>query len=965
MESTKPPRDEKPTFKTDANDSQRSAIYSTDGPLLIIAGPGTGKTKTLVDRITYLITEKNIPPESLLVVSFTEKAARELKTRLSDRLNALGIKYNLNEMMLGTFHSVCLKILDQYRDFTRLKRNYTLIDEFDQAFIIYKSIYEYKRIPDVHLILGNRSAWRQSEVLQKWVNKLTEEVIDPVTLEQASEPAVRALGACYRLYRHQLAESNSLDFSGFQYETLTLLQKQPRILQKLRSKISYLLVDEFQDTNQVQQEILKLLTNDRRNLCVVGDDDQGLYRFRGATIRNILEFPSLFPDRECQQVTLTVNYRSHPDIIRFYNTFMAGQKWYLGDRRFRYQKTIEPRQHDFPAVPAVIKIATPEDGNHHQEVLAFLHRLKESGQLTNWNQIAFLFRSVRHKSVTALSAYLEKNGIPVYNPRSSMFFDREEVRLMIGALLFLFPQYQTVRKWDDSAKLDIWDYYDHSCSRLFAVELRKPENFSLLDWATIRAEQHLNLMDNTDYGFSGLFYQLLQFPLFSRYLTDEAIAGIDRGRAARNLGTFSALLAKFEYLHHIKVLNPYWQTKYLRDLFNQFFSYLNDGGIDEHEDPSEYAPSGCISFMTVHQSKGLEFPIVIVGSLGAVPTKSYTDLDEILETKYLSRPPFEPLEMTKHFDFRRLYYTAFSRAQNLLILACQEKTGHSKEPSRYFADLIAPLPHWHEPAFQPELMTFEAVKNVNLKKEYSFTSHIAVFENCAEQYRFFKELEFMPVKVSPMLFGTLIHETLEDIHTAALRGEAQLINPAQIEEWFNSNYDLLSRKERVYLALPALRAALTQVLRYYEREKGQFDRLKEAEVGISLVKDTYILKGNVDLIRADGDGVEIIDFKADVKPDLVEDRESLERNRRQLEVYSHLIEARTGQRVSKMHLYYTGEAGDPYITFSKDKTTIGKTVAAFDSIVSRIEKKDFRQESRPTRLCSNCDLRLYCDDKKG
>jgi DNA helicase-2/ATP-dependent DNA helicase PcrA len=425
----------------------------------------------------------------------------------------------------------------------------------------------------------------------------------------------------------------------------------------------------------------------------------------------------------------------------------------------------------------------------------------------------------------------------------------------------------------------------------------------------------------------------------------------------------SGLLAKFEYLHHVKVLHPDYLAKNLRDLFNQFFRYLKDGGIDEFEDPAEYAPSGCVSFMTIHQSKGLEFPVVVVGSLGAVPTKNYTALDEILETAYLSRPPFEPLEMVKYFDFRRLYYTAFSRAQNLLVLACQEKTGHSKEPSRYFSDLIATLPHWHKLAFQPELMTFEAVKSINLKKEYSFTSHITVFENCAEQYRLFKELAFMPVKVSPMLFGTLVHDTLEDIHTTALRGDGHTITPARIEAWFNSNYDLLTRKERVYLAEPARRAALNQVLRYYQREKDQFDRLREAEVKISLVKDGYILRGSLDLVRSDGDGVEIIDFKADVKPDPAEDWESLERNRRQLEVYAHLVEERTGRRVSKMSLYYTGETGDPYITFTKDTRAIGETVATFDAIVARIVQKDFRQESRPTRLCSCCDLRLYCDRK--
>lgn len=219
----------------------------------------------------------------------------------------------------------------------------------------------------------------------------------------------------------------------------------------------------------------------------------------------------------------------------------------------------------------------------------------------------------------------------------------------------------------------------------------------------------------------------------------------------------------------------------------------------------------------------------------------------------------------------------------------------------------------------------------------------------------------MPVKVSPMLYGTLVHDCLEDIHNTVLRGDAENITKAKITAWSNSNYDLLSRKERVYLAEPARRAALNQVLRYFEREQGAFHRIMEAESDFSLVKDSYILKGSLDLIRSDGDGIEIIDFKSDVKPDPIEDRESLERNRRQLEIYSHLIEEQTGQRVSKMSLYYTGEADNPYITFAKDNRAIGETVAAFDSIVSKIEKRDFRQESRPSRICPDCDLRGYCD----
>ncbi|TDJ75147.1 ATP-dependent helicase [Pseudomonas putida] len=957
------------TLQSKANPQQLEAILATDGPVLIIAGPGSGKTFTLVERIVYLITHKGVAPESLLVVTFTDKAARELTTRISNRLAELNIQFNLNEMYLGTFHSICLRLLEDYREFTRLKRSFTLFDQFDQQYFLYQHIKDFRELPDAQLVMGHDQTgrWAQSENLLKWLNKVSEEALDAATLAVAPEVEVRALATCFAKYQELLNEHNSLDFSGIQYEALQLLEKRPGVLAQLRDKLTHLMVDEYQDTNTIQERILLLLTGERRNLCVVGDDDQGLYRFRGATIRNILEFPALFNDGQCKQVKLTVNYRSHPDIIRFYNEWMKEQVWDDGTRVFRFAKQIVPREDDFPDLPAAVRLTASDDNgditNWHTEVLALLNGLKNSGQLSDWNQVAFLFRSVKSDKVVALAHFLEAQGIPVFSPRSNMFFEREEIRLMIGALIFLFPQFPKVRAWAEGVTLPIWDYYDHQCFKPFIDELRKPENKALLDWARPMAKRHAVLTQNTDYAFSGLFYQLLQFPLFSRFLTEEAVQGVDKGRAARNLGTFSKLLTKFEYLHFVSVLNPEWLEKNLRDLFNQFLRFLQDGGIGEYEDEAEYAPKGCVSFLTIHQSKGLEFPVVVCGSLEAVPRKQYSALDVLLEDGgYLSKERFEPLDHIKNFDFWRLFYTAFSRAQNLLVLAAQEKQGRGKSPSKYFERLFYELPNWRD--VDLSALTFEAVKQINLKREYSFTSHITVFENCAEQYRFFKELQFTPIRESPMLFGTLVHQTIEDIHKVVLRGEEGSLSFDAIKGWFSINYVMLSKKERVYLAPSSQQAALQHVQRYYERENGHWDRIKEAEVEISLIKDQYILKGSVDLIRGEHDTVEIIDFKSEKKPNMEKDRDRLRQYQHQLEVYAHLVEERTGQKVSRMHLYYTGEdGGNPYVSFTKDDRAIGKTIARFDDIVARIERHDYQIAARPAKLCQSCDMRAYCDNK--
>lgn len=957
------------TLQSKANPQQLEAILATDGPVLIIAGPGSGKTFTLVERIVYLILHKGVAPEALLVVTFTDKAARELTTRISNRLAELNIQFNLNEMYLGTFHSICLRLLEDYREFTRLKRSFTLFDQFDQQYFLYQHIKDFRELPDAQFVMGHDQTgrWAQSENLLKWLNKVSEEALDAATLTAAPEVEIRALATCFSKYQELLNEHNSLDFSGIQYEALQLLEKRPEVLAQLRDKLTHLMVDEYQDTNTIQERILLLLAGERRNLCVVGDDDQGLYRFRGATIRNILEFPALFNDGQCKQVKLTVNYRSHPDIIRFYNEWMKEQAWDDGTRVFRFAKEIVPREDDFPNVPTVVRLAAKDGSddttNWHAQVLVFLNGLKSSGQLADWNQVAFLFRSVKNDKVVALARFLEAQGVPVFSPRSNMFFEREEIRLMIGALIFLFPQFPKVRAWVEGVALPIWDFYDHQCFKPFIDELRKPENKALLDWARPLAKRHAVLTQNTDYAFSGLFYQLLQFPLFSRFLTDEAVQGVDKGRAARNLGTFSKLLTKFEYLHFVSVLNPEWLEKNLRDLFNQFLRFLQDGGIGEYEDEAEYAPKGCVSFLTIHQSKGLEFPVVVCGSLEAVPRKQYSALDVLLEDGgYLSKERFEPLDHIKNFDFWRLFYTAFSRAQNLLVLAAREKQGHGKSPSKYFERLFYELPSWCD--VDLSALTYEAVKQINLKREYSFTSHITVFENCAEQYRFFKELEFTPIRESPMLFGTLVHQTIEDIHKTVLRGEEGSISIDTIKGWFSINYAMLSKKERVYLAPSSQQAALLHILRYYERENGNWDRIKEAEVEISLIKDQYILKGSVDLIRGEHDTVEIIDFKSEKKPDMEKDRDRLRQYQHQLEVYAHLVEERTGQKVSRMHLYYTGEdGGNPYVSFTKDERAIGKTIARFDDIVARIERQDYAIAVRPAKLCQSCDMRAYCDNK--
>ena len=949
-----------------ANNGQKEAIEAIEGPVLIIAGPGTGKTYTLVQRALNLIVNRSVKPEEIMMATFTEKAAKELVTRISNELTALNIPVNLTEMYIGTFHSICLRIIKENLEFTRIKKNFRTLDDFDQKYMVFQNIRMFQRIPGFADVITSRFAWEQAKEICLYVNNLTEELVDTDKLSSSKNANYKAIGEILKTYQQLVAENNYLDFSGIQTEAYWLLSKHPEILEAVQSKIKYLMIDEYQDTNYIQEQIAFAIAGTVQNICVVGDDDQGLYRFRGATIRNILEFPSNFADGNCKVVKLTVNYRSNSDIVDFYNLWMqstdCGKNSFAWDR-YRYDKQIVPHKKSQLTSPAVIRVAT-DDGEDtwHEKNLAFIRMLLDSGKITDLNQIAFLFNSVKNDKVVHLARYLEENGINVYSPRSDMFFERYEIRMMIGCLLLCFSEFGYKIQDRDFKYVDeaLCQYYE-GCMQLVGDYLDTPEGETLADALGEMADYHSFMEKNTDYAFSGIAYRLLRFEPFASVLGTDMHSGVVDQRPARNIALLTSILAKYEYLHGVNVFTPDKIEKHVELFFNMFLKLLMRGGIAEYEDEAEYAPSGCVSFLTIHQSKGMEFPVVVVGSLSNCPRARANDIINGISREYFKRPPFEPYDTIKFFDFWRLYYTAFSRAQNLLVLTANRT---KREPSTYFRDLFGQLPDFTSDQFDVQEFDFAEVKDVNLKETYSFTSNIAVYEECALQYKFFKELGFTATRVGATIFGTIVHETIEDVHRAVLRKEEHLVTADNIRSWLEMNYSTVSKAEHAYLGRPQIEAALRQVERYVERHKDDWSRIREAEVDVSLVKPDYILAGKIDLIRGADGTVEIVDFKSEKRPDADAETEYFDRYRRQLQVYAHLVEMKTGQSVSKMSLYYTGETdGQPMVTFPYVQEDVAATISDFDDIVHKIQRKDFSGRSSNPKTCHNCDFRFYC--KKG
>ncbi len=340
----------------DLSDAQRDVVGHLDGPLLVIAGPGSGKTYSIVLRALNLLLLEKAQPKELVLCTFTEKAAFEMRDRLAAAARKVDYQGDLSELTASTIHGLCNRVLTQHRHLTELGHNFETLDDLTQLLFVFEHFDEIIGPSENDLFLGHWSTrWTAIQGARGYFDKITEELVDPEQLIGSSDAFLVAIGRAYQAYDDALTEENRIDFAHLQSTVLGLLDD-PATSNAVTSEFEYVLVDEYQDTNFVQERLLFKLTETTRNLCVVGDEDQSLYRFRGATVRNILEFPQRMPG--CAVIKLTTNYRSHRAIVEHYDHWMASADWSNpGGTPFRYDKTIEankPATHpDYPSAFAI------------------------------------------------------------------------------------------------------------------------------------------------------------------------------------------------------------------------------------------------------------------------------------------------------------------------------------------------------------------------------------------------------------------------------------------------------------------------------------------------------------------------------------------------------------------------------------------------------------------------------------
>ena len=599
------------------NPQQRLAAETLDGPVLILAGAGSGKTRALTYRVANLI-DSGIKPWRILAITFTNKAAKEMKERISALVGEQAA-----DVWVSTFHALCAKILR--RDIEKLgySRSFTIYDDDDQATVIKEAI-RLLNIDDKLLTVR--------EVRSK-ISDAKNRLLTPDEWFQQSPKDFRSqqIHDVYSQYEQRLRSSNALDFDDLLLRTLELFADHPPVLASYRDRFSHVLVDEYQDTNFAQYSLVKLLTQQSRNLCVVGDDDQSIYGWRGADIRNILDFEKDFPD--AQVIKLEQNYRSSANILEAANQVIAHNEG-------RKEKALWT---EAPEGEMIKLFCAGDEREEAAWICDRMHQRKLSGE--DYGSIAILYRTNAQSRV--LEEMLMRAGIPYRIYGGLRFYDRKEVKDIVAYLRCIINPSDDVslrriinqpkRAIGESTIMELMRYATEKETPLYSALMDLPETLSarprkcvrefgdmMNELVMLREEMTLSAFVKHLIDKTGLRAQ------YEKDLSDEAKARLE------NIDEFLGAVTEFENAADEPTLENYLEN----------IALITD--LDNAVTASEY-----VTLMTVHSAKGLEYPTVFVSGLeeGIFPSaRSMQDAERLEEE-------------------RRLCYVALTRAMNHLYLS--------------------------------------------------------------------------------------------------------------------------------------------------------------------------------------------------------------------------------------------------------------------------------------------------------
>lgn len=634
------------------NEQQKEAVMTTEGPLLILAGAGAGKTKVLTHRIAYLIEEKGVAPYNIMAITFTNKAAAEMK----ERVDAL-VDFS-DAVWVMTFHATCVRILRRHCDRLGYESNFTIYDTDDQKTLVRHILKDFSL---------DTKQYKERDILSA-ISSYKNEMLDGTDMQKCAENFhEQKVAEVFIEYDKRLKKNNAMDFDDLLTLTVRLFRENEDILENYQNRFRYIMVDEYQDTNQVQFELVWLLSKAHKNLCVVGDDDQSIYRFRGADIRNILEFEDKFPGTKV--IKLEQNYRSTTHILDAANAVISNN-----------QGRKEKHLWSDLGEGATVKFNLYQNGYREAEEVLLDIQKKVSAGTDNYRDFAILYRT------NAQSRTFEEKcvafNIPYRLVGGVNFYQRAEIKDLLAYI-------KTIAGGKD----------DLSTERILNVPKRGIGQATVDKLKTYAAQNGISLMETIEKAAEvpGVERAAAKLAGFSELICEcRKILPENSGDPEMTLAEFlEEVLVKTDYYSTLDDMEPE-KADVKRDNLGELLSKAKDfeDGFEEGaptiaeflEEVSLVADIDSVSeddnrvlLMTIHSAKGLEFPTVYL-----------TGMEDGLFPSYLSICSGDQMDMEEE---RRLAYVGITRAMRVLkISAVEERTAHGQTQYNPVSRFVKELP---------------------------------------------------------------------------------------------------------------------------------------------------------------------------------------------------------------------------------------------------------------------------------
>jgi len=984
----------------DLNSEQEKAVSYHDGPLLIIAGAGTGKTTVITRRIAWLILNNLAKTEEVLALTFTDKAAQEMEERI-DRL----LPYGYVDLWVSTFHSFCERILRQHALDIGLPLSFKILNESQQCFLVQENLSKFDL--DYYRPLGNPTKFVQS--LVKHFSRAKDELISPeeyldyvenlkmdqdttMSDESLNQEAsrVKEVANAYHFYQRLLLENNALDFGDLINYTLKIFQTRPQILEKYQKQFKYILVDEFQDTNWAQYKLLQLLAQPKNNLTVVSDDDQSIYKFRGASYNNVIQFRKDYPSSN--QVVLIKNYRSQQDILDLaYNFIQLNNPARLEAQEEKINKKLLAEKGEKG------EISHLHFKNQYDEargVIKKIIELKKNDTESTWNDFAILIRA--NSQADNFIQLLSESGIPHQFLARRGLFSKPVImdilsylklldnyhespavyRILISPLFFQKITNQELINFNNFANKKAWSLYEamQKSSLIPGISDKTKESFNiLLSWV----EKHSELAQKESVG--KVVFSFLEDSGYLKILTkDKEETEKDNRESIFWLNQFFKKVENFEAINFDKTVKNFIQ---MVDLM------VATGDTGSMEAENEEGPEA-VKVSTIHSAKGLEFKYVFIVNLvdKRFPTIERHEAIELPEKLIKEIRPEGDIHLQEE---RRLFYVALTRAKNGLYLTSADDYGGKtvKKLSRFLYELGM---EEKQETSKEKKSNFNFISSIpvasNILKtnksvlplRFSFSQLIA-FESCPLQYKFSFILKIPRRGRHVFSFGKTLHSTLyqfcqiwrkqqstlqktlfsqqghqtkEDSKLKEQIGFEKLMKIYQ-ESWIDEWYQSREQKEKYWeKGKKALKT-------FYQDLNTTQPKIKYLEKGFNFKigkgKDKEIMKGFIDRVDEVDGGYEIIDYKTGEEGERRLDFEK----KQQLLIYQfaakELYEA-FDKPVNQLTFYYL-ETGNRVSFLGKDDDLI-KLEEKIIKIIQDIKKDDF--PPKPGPLCKFCDFYHIC-----